>query len=56
MRCRVLSSWLFGSVATRAVAMSAVARDSPEMMGEAADTPRCPVLQREWLGEGQLSL
>lgn len=33
--------------------MSAVARDSPEMMGEAADTPRCPVLQRDWLGEGQ---
>lgn len=23
-------------------------------MGEAADTPRCPVLQRDWLGEGQL--
>lgn len=35
--------------------MSAVARDSPQMMGEAADTPRCPVLQRDWLGEGQLS-
>lgn len=34
--------------------MSAVARDSPEMMGEAAGTPRCPVLQRDWLGEGQL--
>lgn len=27
--------------------MSAVARDSPQMMGEAADTPGCPVLQRE---------
>lgn len=40
----------------RAVTMSAVARDSPQMMGEAADTPRCPVLQRDWLGEGQLSL
>ena len=36
--------------------MSAVARDSPQMMGEAADTPRCPVLQRDWLGEGQHSL
>lgn len=48
-------SWLFGSIATGAVTMSAVARDSPQMMGEAADTPRCPVLQRDWLGEGQLS-
>lgn len=34
--------------------MSAVARDSPQTMGEAADTPQCPVLQRDWLGEGQL--
>lgn len=50
---QILYSWLFGSVATGAVTMSAVARDSPEMMGEAADTPRCPVLQRDWLGEGQ---
>lgn len=40
-------------VASRAVTMSAVARDSPETMGEAGDTPRCPMLQREWLGEGQ---
>lgn len=49
-----LWSWLFGSVATGAVTTSAVARDSPETMGEAADTPHCPVLQRDWLGEGQL--
>lgn len=41
--------------ASRAVTVSAVARDSPETMGEAADTPRCPMLQREWLGEGQRS-
>lgn len=34
--------------------MSAVARDSPELKGEAADTPRRPALQRDWLGEGQL--
>lgn len=41
--------------ASSAVTVSAVARDSPETMGEAADTPRCPMLQREWLGEGQRS-
>lgn len=36
--------------------MPAVARDSPQTMGEAADTPHCPVVQRDRLGEGQLVL
>lgn len=41
-------------MAPGAVTMSAVARDSPGVTGEAADTPHCPPLQRAWLGEGQL--
>lgn len=38
--------WSPASKGPGAVTMSAVARDSPEVMGEAADTPHCPPLQR----------
>lgn len=59
VRCRSppeMSSpvWSPASNGPGAVTMSAVARDSPEVMGEAADTPHCPPLQRGWLGEAQL--
>lgn len=47
-------SGITASPASTEEIMSAVARDSPELKGEEADTPCCLALQKDWLGEGQL--